>query len=250
MKNKQPLLYYISVSLTCLLFCSVIFIAILLNKLNTDENRFNILSKQIEKTAICDTETIKELSQQRFKEDYYITQESNNTTLILSVFGVIVVFFGISSFTLFEARVNEQKKYYEQKISKQESEHSSLKIHFENLLMDVASKEGYENLQKANELFYSKHYDWFVYHIISSVKYFSDYYVIIEKRENTQSLISNLLEQQILHLNEAIDKLKDINTDIKDLEPNVTHSYIQDIQRFNSVEISKSVSKLYGKISD
>ena len=46
------------------------------------------------------------------------------------------------------------------------------------------------------------------------------------------------------------DKLKDINTDIKDLEPNVTHSYIQDIQRFNSVEISKLVSKLYGKISD
>ena len=117
MKNKQPLLYYISVSLTCLLFCSIIFIAILLNKLNTDENRFNILSKQIEKTAICDTETIKELSQQRFKEDYYITQESNNTTLILSVFGVIVVFFGISSFTLFEARVNEHKKYYEHKLS-------------------------------------------------------------------------------------------------------------------------------------
>ena len=250
MKNKQPLLYYISVSLTCLLFCSVVFIAILLNKLNTDENRFNILSKQIEKTAICDTETIKELSQQRFKEDYYIAQESSNTNLILSVFAVITFLFGLFSYSLFESRVNEHKKYYEQKIEEQDRKYSIHKVHFENLLMDVASKEGYENLQKANELFYSKHYDWFVYHIISSVKYFSDYYVIIEKRENTQSLISNLLEQQILHLNEAIDKLKDINTDIKDLEPNVTHSYIQDIQRFNSVEISKLVSKLYGKISD
>lgn len=250
MKNKQPLLYYISVSLTCLLFCSVIFIAILLNKLNTDENRFNTLSKQIEKTATCDVETIKELSQQRFKEDYYITQESNNTNLILSVFGVIVIFFGVSSFTLFESRVNEHKKYYEQKIEEQDRKYSVHKVHFENLLMDVASKEGYENLQKANELFHNKHYDWFVYHTISSVKYFSDYYVIIEKRENTQSLISNLLEQQISHLEEAINKLKDINTTIKDLEPKVTHSYIQDIQRFNSVEISKLVSKLYGKISD
>lgn len=250
MKNKQPLLYYISVSLTCLLFCSIIFIAILLNKLNTDENRFNILSKQIEKTATCDVETIKELYQQRFKEDYYITQESNNTNLILSVFGVTVIFFGFFSYSLFESRVNEYKKTQEQKIEEQDRKYSVHKVHFENLLMDVASKEGYENLQKANESYYNNHYDWFVYHTISSVKYFSDYYVIIEKRENTQSLISNLLEQQISHLNEAINKLKDINIGIKDLEPKVTHSYIQDIQRFNSVEISKLVSKLYGKISD
>jgi len=62
-------------------------------------------------------------------------------------------------------------------------------------------------------------------------------------------LISTILKQQILHLNDAIDNLKNINT-IKDLEPNVTHYYIQDIQRFNSVEISKLISKLYSKISD
>ena len=249
MKNKQPLLYYISVSLTCLLFCSVIFIAILLNKLNTDENRFNILSKQIEKTAICDTETIKELSQQRFKEDYYITQESNNTNLILSVFAVTTFLFGLFSYSLFESRINEHKKYYEQKIEEQDRKYSIHKVHFENLLMDVASKEGYENLQKADDMFENQQYNWYIYYIISSVKYFSDYYIEVQKRENSQSLILTLLEQQISHLNEAIDKLKNIYN-IKDLEPKLTHSYIQDIQRFNSIEISKLVSKLYSKIND
>lgn len=249
MKNKQPLLYYISVSLTCLLFCSVIFIAVLLNKLNTDENRFNTLSKQMEKTAVCDTETIKELSQQRFKEDYYITQESNNTSLILSVFAVTTFLFGLFSYSLFESRVNEHKKYYEQKIEEQDRKYSIHKVHFENLLMDVASKEGYENLQKADDMFENQQYNWYIYYIISSVKYFSDYYIEVQKRENSQSLISTLLEQQISHLNEAIDKLKNIYN-IKDLEPKVTHSYIQDIQRFNSIEISKLVSKLYSKITD
>ncbi len=249
MKNKQPLLYYISVSLTCLLFCSVIFIMILLNKLNTDENRFNTLAKQIEKTAICDTETIKELSQQRFKEDYYITQESNNTNLILSVFAVTTFLFGLFSYSLFESRINEHKKYYEQKIEEQDRKYSIHKVHFENLLMDVASKEGYENLQKADDMFENQQYNWYIYYIISSVKYFSDYYIEVQKRENSQSLILTLLEQQISHLNEAIDKLKNIYN-IKDLEPKLTHSYIQDIQRFNSIEISKLVSKLYSKIND
>lgn len=117
------------------------------------------------------------------------------------------------------------------------------------MLKDVASKEGYENLQKANDSLFNKHYDWYVYHTISSVKFFSDYFTIIEKRENTQSLVSTLLEQQILHLNEAIDNLKDVNN-IKDLEPSVTHSYIQDIQRFHNVDITKLTSKLYSKISD
>ncbi len=59
MKNKPTLLFYVSVCLTLLLFCSIIFIALLFNKIETDKNRFNVLSKQIEKTAICDVETEK-----------------------------------------------------------------------------------------------------------------------------------------------------------------------------------------------
>jgi hypothetical protein len=110
--------------------------------------------------------------------------------------------------------------------------------------------ERYSFFPDRHTFLYKKQYDWYVYYIISSIKLFSYYFTIIEKRENTQNLISTLLEQQILHLNEAIDKLKYIDIIIKDLEPNLTHSYIQDIQRFNSVEISKLVSKLYSKISD
>lgn len=249
LKNKQSLLFYISICLTTLLFSAVIAISVLINKQETDENRFNVLSKQIEKSAICDENTLKELSQQRFKEDYYISQESNNTTLILSVFGIVVILFGLFSFSIFESRINEYKAYYNNKIGEQDNKYKILKKDFENLFKEISSKEGYENEQKANDAFNDGNFDWYVYYVLSSIKFFSDYYCIIKSRENTESLSGEVIKQQIEKLEKTIKKLENEHN-IKDLSPTVTHSYIQDIQRFNSVEISKLVSKLYSKISN
>jgi hypothetical protein len=248
MKNKPTLLFYVSVCLTLLLFCSIIFIALLFNKIETDKNRFNVLSKQIEKTAICDVETVKELSQQRFKEDYYITQESNNTNLILSVFAITVVLFSFSSFTLFESRVNEHKKYYSDKIEEQDRKHSIFNVHFENLLMDVARKEGYDNSHKALTHFKDMEYDWFIYYTLESIKHFSDYYVLAKKKEGSENLSNSVITNQIDILNDALKKTENVEK-LKDFEPELTQSYIKDIQRFNSVEITKLVSKLYSKLS-
>lgn len=248
MKNKSTLLFYTSVCLTLLLFCSVIFISLLLNKVETDENRFNVLSKQIEKVATCDKNTISELSQQRFKEDYYISQESNNTNLILSVFAITVVLFGFSSFTLFDSRVNEHKKYYSDKIEEQDRKYSTLNIHFENLLMDVASKKGYENIHKAMSHFGKSEYDWYIYHVLESLKYFSDYFVLAKNKDGSENLCDMVITNQINALNDALKNTKNI-TDLKDFEPELTQGYIKDIQRFNSVEITKAVAKLYSKLS-
>ena len=240
MKNKQPLLYYISVSLTCLLFCSIIFIAILLNKLNTDENRFNILSKQIEKTAICDTETIKELSQQRFKEDYYITQESSNTNLILSVFAVITFLFGLFSYSLFESRVNEHKKYYEQKIEEQDSKHEVLVTHLNDLLQNIATDKAYENLIKAKDYYLKQDYDWYIHFSLEAVNSFSEYFFLTDNQE----LKDFITENQIKNLKDVVKNIEENNIIVKNIEPIVTQNYITNILRFKNTEITSLVCKI------
>lgn len=249
MKNKSPLLFYISVCLTLLLFCSVIFISLLLNKIETDKNRFNTISKQLEKVAVCDFNTIKELSQQRFKEDYYIVQESNNTTLILGVFGVTTILFGLFSYSLFESRVNEYKRSFETNITEQNEKYKNLKIDLNDLLKDIASNSGYENLMKSKRSLVNNEYDWFVYFVLEALSNFSEYYVIIKEQEFPEEFQKMVLNNQINTLKEALVKIENIYN-IKDLEPTVTNQYIDNIRRFNSVEINKLISKLYSHLSE
>ena len=245
-KNKPTLLFYISVCLTVLLFCAIIFISLLVSNLNTDENRFNTLSKKVEKMSICDSITKQELSKLQFKEDYYIQQQSNNTTLILTVFGVTVVVFGVFSYTLFESRINEHKNYYSDKISEQDSKHSSLEIHLNVLLKNIASDKAYENLIKAKENYLKQNYDWYVYFTLEAVNDFSEYFTLTKE----QSLKDFTIENQITILKEVVDSIEKLNITVKNLEPTVTQKYITNIMRFNSVEITNLICKIKSHILD
>ena len=249
MSKKPTLLFYVSVTLTLLLFCSIIFIFILISKVNSDNNRFNTLSKQIENISICDESTIQQLSKQQFKEDYFINQQNKDTTLILTVFGVTVVFFGFFSYSLFESRINEHKKHYSSKIEEQDRKYGTLKFHFESLLIDITSKEGYENAYKSNESLFNEDYGWYVYYILASVKYFSDYYEILKKRKGSKNLKSTIYDIQVKRLNDALSEVSEINS-IPNLNSELIQSYIKDIQRFDSTEINDLAFKLYSCLSE
>ena len=119
---------------------------------------------------------------------------------------------------------------------------------FENLLQTLISEEGYDNSHKALTHFKDMEYDWFIYYTLESVKHFSDYYVLAKKKEGSENLSNSVITNQIDILNDALKKTENVEK-LKDFEPELTQSYIKDIQRFNSVEITKLVSKLYSKLS-
>lgn len=217
--------------------------------MNSDENRFNTLSKQIEKTSVCDVVTMQELSKQQFKEDYYINQQSNDTTLVLTVFGVTVVFFGLFSYALFESRINEHKNYYANKIEEQDRKYSVYKTHLDDLLKSIASDKGYENKIKANESYVKNEYDWFIYYTFEAVSDFSDYFVIVKKEQFSEELQSLIITNQITFLQDVLIKIEGIQ-DINDFEPSVTNDYVTKIKRFKSIEIDKMIAKLYSKLLD
>lgn len=247
MKNQTPnLSYYIASSLTLLLLTSIIIIYFLCSKINSDTNRFNTLAKQVEQLAVCAPLTVSELSKQQFKEDYYIQQQSNDTTLILSVFGIVVILFGFSSFALFESRVNEHKNYYSNKISEQDSKYSILKFHLDDLLKNIASDKAYENLIKAKEYYLKQNYDWYIYFSLEAVNNFSEYFMLTDNQE----LKDFTIENQIIILKDVVKNIEENNITVKNLEPTVTQKYITNILRFQNVEITNLVCKIKSVILD
>lgn len=216
------------------------------SKMSSDENRFDTLSQQIEKTTNFDKDITKEFAINRFKEDYYIKQQSSDTSLILTVFGVTVVIFGIFSYTLFESRINEHKNYFTDKIREQDNKYYSLQIHLNDLLKNTASDKGYENMIKAKENYEKQNYDWYVYFSLEAVSNFSEYFLLSDSQE-----IKNFTtDTQITTLKEVVKNIEKLSISINNLEPTVTQKYITNILRFQNIEITDLVCRIKGAIID
>ncbi|WP_322549137.1 hypothetical protein [Flavobacterium psychraquaticum] len=242
MKNKPTLLFYISVSLTILLFCSIIIIGILLSKLNFDNNKYHTLFKYIQKTEI----TNQDIEKQQFKEDYYIEQQSSDTSLILTVFGVTAIVFGVFSYTLFESRINEHKNYYSDKIADQDSKYSILKFHLDDLLKNIASDKAYENMIKAKENYIKQNYEWYIYFSLEAVSNFSEYFMLTDNQE----LKNFTTESQITLLKDVVKNINENSITVKNLEHSVTQKYITNILRFQNIEITNLICKIKSVILD
>ena len=242
MKNKPTLLFYISVSLTILLFCTIIIIGILLSKLNFDNNKYHTLFKYIQKTEI----TNQDKEKQQFKEDYYIEQQSSDTSLILTVFGVTAIVFGVFSYTLFESRINEHKNYYSDKIADQESKYCILKFHLDDLLKNIASDKAYENMIKAKENYIKQNYEWYIYFSLEAVSNFSEYFMLTDNQE----LKNFTTESQITLLKDVVKNINENSITVKNLEHSVTQKYITNILRFQNIEITNLICKIKSVILD
>ena len=104
-------------------FCIIIllvFAAITYHNNNVLENRINILNKN----------NIDFNSEKTFKEDYYIKQQSNDTTLLLIVFPIIVGFVSLFTFAnvvqKFRATKTEIENNIKEKETKWDEQHKRL----------------------------------------------------------------------------------------------------------------------------
>lgn len=96
-------------------------------------NRINVISKSIERISSSDSTYVSmEVEKMRFKEDYYIQQQSKDTALILTVFGLITIVFGYLSFNSFrkevENVVDEIQKNYDVYVEKYKNQEHNLKV--------------------------------------------------------------------------------------------------------------------------
>ena len=198
--------------------------------------------KYIQKTEI----TNQDIEKQQFKEDYYIEQQSSDTSLILTVFGVTAIVFGVFSYTLFESRINEHKNYYSDKIADQDNKYSILKFHLDDLLKNIASDKAYENMIKAKENYIKQNYEWYIYFSLEAVSNFSEYFMLTDNQE----LKNFTTESQITLLKDVVKNINENSITVKNLEHSVTQKYITNILRFQNIEITNLICKIKSVILD
>ncbi|MBA9072591.1 hypothetical protein GGR22_000717 [Flavobacterium gossypii] len=112
--------------IVCFLVLSL-FVVKQYDEINNLNSKIDSLSGRLEKSAICDTETLKELSKQQYKEDFYLNQLSNSTTLILSVIGFALVLAGVSSYFIIDEKLEIIKQNFR-------TEHELLSTLFTNTI--------------------------------------------------------------------------------------------------------------------
>lgn len=98
-----------STILSLLIFGLIIVTAINYHKNNVLESKINTLGKSTSQSKNADI--------QKFKEDYYITQQGKDTDLLLFVFGLSVTIMGVLTYhnivTKFEDKIAEVKNEFE-----------------------------------------------------------------------------------------------------------------------------------------
>ena len=120
----------INIIYTSILFCLIVFCFVQYHKNNVLETRINSLNKN----------SIDFDSEKTFKEDYYITQQSSDTNLILVVFAVLITFSGVFTYVNILERWNSKMAEINTERDKQNEKYKD----YEHNLMVLKSELDYQ----------------------------------------------------------------------------------------------------------
>lgn len=233
----------------------VIFSLVIINQHNdikTLNSKINALDYRIDNVNKKEIKT----AQNDYKENFYLTQLNNSTTLILSVIGFSLVFAGFFSFKLFDDKVKSIDKSIESKINsvnksvidfiktidgktkKYEDDYKKI----EHTIYDLKNDLDYEivNLKynEAKEAFSRKNLSGYIFYSLYSCKYSVE--CIKYYRKTNSSLADSMLET----MNSRIDNirldleslLKYNKTDKHILPKNDKESIINFIHQINEIK--------------
>jgi hypothetical protein len=239
----------IYILLSLIIVSLLIITAILYSKNKSFDNRINTISKSIEHLKLSDSTFVKqEAYKAQFKEDYYIQQQSNDTTLILCVFGFVVIIFGYLSYNSFihqvDIAVNRLKADYDTQIKKYDAQEQRLL----DLISEFYRAEAERNFEYANTSLIGKQYDWYVHNFLCGLSYYAKRVEVLKEIGGMEVLIESIVKISEDRLINSIDNL-DVIRNIPNLKDSLIRGYINDIKKLESIEVDKRVMSLYSRLT-
>lgn len=252
--------------LGCITIILLIFIVYQKNENDILNSRIETLNVKVEKKAISN------ISNEHFKEDFYLVQLSNSTTLILSVIGFSLVFAGLFSFKLIDDKFKILKTSLESDILNNNSMIVAQNDKIDNFISSIKNEnvindEKYQELKvglleykddltyevsllkqgEALEALLSKNFEGFVFYSLYSCNHLSDCYVYREGKKTEDNYLKNVFNQIINSLRDVDKNIIKINIDKK---REVDYIYmIEKINRVKDPEIFKLTACIYSKIN-
>lgn len=239
----------IYILLSLIITSLLVIIAILYSKNQSFDNRLNTLFKGIEASHQNDSIiTQKESYKAQFKEDYYIQQQSNDTTLILCVFGFVVVIFGFLSYNSFihqiEFTVNKMETKYDDHLKKYDGYEHKLN----SLMSEFYESQASFNLERAKDCVRNKEDDWHVYYTLLGISYYADRLKIETGTPQYSTTQTILVKHADDYLGITLDMLNKVGS-VRNIDDELIRKYIQKIEKLESVDVSKKVMLVYNKLT-
>ena len=219
----------------CIVFL-LVFSVVSYHNSNVLESRINSLTKN-EKVFT---------SERSFKEDYYIRQQSSDTTLLLVVFPIIVGFIALFTYKDIFQKVVTYETKIQTKIEEQETEwnkNHSLILELK-ARMDLDSSQS--NFSQSSYFFHEEDYEYYITSFLDGVKYKVYHHLwMSDKFPDTNNIL----------VEEIISQLKRFLKIITTIEIPKTLSNFQltelnkEIRKINNDEIDNLLSIIYSKLT-
>lgn len=115
----------------------------LLNQNNIQINRIDTLNKTLYDVAAHKHEIYKEIQKTQFKEDYYLNQLSNSTTLIMTMITLIVALGGLITFKSFTDKIKDLETNLQDQTTINQKLEGDIKLSFNRIIISnlVQSRE-------------------------------------------------------------------------------------------------------------
>lgn len=230
-----------------------LLIAVVISYHNNDvlESRINTINTHLYKDLSVNTLT----SEKTFKEDYYIEQQSRDTTLILTVFailaGLVSLFTFLSierRFTTFKEEVKEVQKNYQIEVSKKQKLHNKKLKKVKKNLWETYLKMSFEFIEikrnsASKSLNNGNHEDYVINSFECAVHYSIAY--MFDKNVDRGKILSEL----ITFLNSLNTYLKHspITIDLEfqsDIKKDINY-----INKINNSEVYNLLNSIYSRLT-
>lgn len=256
---------YTSVVLAIIIFTIAIFTAMNFHNIDTLESRINTVKKYYK----LDSNKLK--SEKLFKEDYYILQQSRDTTLLLAVFGAVGLLVGFFTYqnvhSRFDLKVAEISTQYDQKAIELKNEVTKYKKEWNKLqdkLDDLKIHFYIDNVNLSRELaeshFSKREKENYLMYTIRAASKFADLIRFLkEKSDELNSEADTQFKNDTIEqfTDQATSLLSRLNVNIGDgqslkIKPQhltTIETDIENTRTINNDKISRFLSDIHSKIT-
>jgi hypothetical protein len=181
-------------------------------------------------------------SEKTFKEDYYITQQSSDTNLLLVVFPIIVGFIALFTYKDITLLVKSHRTEIQAEIHKQESKWNENHILFLELKARMDLDSSQVNFSQSSYFLHEEDYEYYITSFLDGVKY---------KVYHSIWMSDNFPDTSDILIKEIISELKRF---LKIIEiPNNLSNYqitevIKEIRNIKNDTVDNLLSVIYSKL--
>lgn len=183
---------YVNFFYTSVLFILIVFCAIEYHNNDVLESRINSLNKN----------SIDFNSEKTFKEDYYIKQQSSDTTMLLTIFAILISFSGVFTYLNVVKSYRAESNKILDEVKKQYAENESYHKDLVLLESELNFQIGLIYSDKAVSLFNSNFNNGLMMSFCSMEKYALNILSKSPKEQKEESL--KMLHIQLIYLNKLI----------------------------------------------